>query len=83
MDIILLILVLSGFLSGFIAVYYYIVAIRSIFGSVFSQPSITEYIQVFVLNTEQTLDKSQLRKRKVSIIWIAIFISLIVFSRFI
>ena len=76
-------IVFSSFISAGLAVYYYYRLIVSIYGSIFFSEGFTDFIQVVVLNTENSLSTQQLKLRNTASAWLLVFSVLLFLSSFV
>jgi len=76
-------IVLFSFVSAGLAAFYYYRLIVSIYGSVFNSKGLTNFIQVVVLNTENSLTEQQLKLRNNASAWFLVFAILLFSSSFI
>jgi len=75
-------IVFSIFVSAGLAVYYYYRLIVSIYGSIFVSEGFTDFVQVVVLNTENSLSKQQIKLRNAASAWLLILSILLFLSSF-
>jgi hypothetical protein len=81
MDLVLVLFVISSFVTAALVVFYYVAAVKSIFGSVLGPVPTTEFVQVFVLNSSNELTKEQRKLRLLASCWLILFAVIVLTSR--